>query len=223
MSRILEKLGLKEKPDPIEQAKEWKKNLRREERGLEREIRKMDRDEKKVEAEIKKLAKQNQIPAVKVMAKNLVQMRNAKTRLYSGRAQIGALQNQIQHTIATMKVAGAMQASTEVLSSLNNLIKLPEINATMLEMAREMEKAGLISEMVDDTFEIIDGEEIDELADEELERVIAEVTEGRLAGAELAPTHVPAGAQQQADEEKLEEKTPVDEEQERLRARLDAL
>lgn len=42
--------------------------------------------------------------------------------------------------IATLKIAGTLQKSSEVMSMVNNLVKLPEISAQMQEMSREMMK-----------------------------------------------------------------------------------
>mmetsp|Transcript_29207 Transcript_29207/g.38420 ORF Transcript_29207/g.38420 Transcript_29207/m.38420 type:complete len:228 (+) Transcript_29207:47-730(+) len=227
MSKILEKIGLKQKPDPIEQAKEWKKSVRKESRGLERQIREIERTEKKVEKEIKQLAKQNQIPGVKVLAKNLVEARRAKDRLYSGRAQLNSLGMQIQNSIAMMKVAGAIETSADVMHSVNGVLSIPELRANMMDMAREMERAGLIEEILEDTFDIVEGDGLAEEADLEVEKVIAELTEERLSEAEDAPTALPAPAPLEQDEEKLDEVAEtsgaLNEEEQELRARLDAL
>lgn len=40
-------------------------------------------------------------------------------------------------------MSGAIQQSTEVMHSMQNLIKLPEIRQTMMELSREMNKACL--------------------------------------------------------------------------------
>ena len=38
------------------------------------------------------------------------------------------------------------------MAAMNGLMKLPEISETMKGMAQEMERAGIIEEMIDDTF-----------------------------------------------------------------------
>jgi hypothetical protein len=38
------------------------------------------------------------------------------------------------------KVAGAMQKSTQIMTMMNQLVKIPEISATMMAMSREMSK-----------------------------------------------------------------------------------
>ena len=39
---------------------------------------------------------------------------------------------------ATLRVAGSLQKSTEVMAAIQNLVKLPEINQIMQNMAKEM-------------------------------------------------------------------------------------
>ena len=42
--------------------------------------------------------------------------------------------------VAVLKVAGAMQKSTEVMKAMQNLVKIPEIQANMRELSKEMMK-----------------------------------------------------------------------------------
>lgn len=46
-----------------------------------------------------------------------------------------------------------MQKSAEVMRIMNNLIKLPEIAATMQSLSREMVKAGVLEDLVDDVMD----------------------------------------------------------------------
>lgn len=45
--------------------------------------------------------------------------------------------------IATLKIAGTLQKSSEVMSMVNNLVKLPEISAQMQEMSKEMMRVSM--------------------------------------------------------------------------------
>lgn len=56
-----------------------------------------------------------------------------------------------------------MKRSTAVMGAMNKVVKLPELQKTMLEMAREMERAGLIEETVNDALEMGDGAEVEEV------------------------------------------------------------
>lgn len=41
---------------------------------------------------------------------------------------------------AVLRVAGSLQKSTEVMKAMQNLVKIPEIQATMRELSKEMMK-----------------------------------------------------------------------------------
>lgn len=45
---------------------------------------------------------------------------------------------------AVLRVAGALQKSTEVMKAMQNLVKIPEISATMRDLSKEMMKVSSI-------------------------------------------------------------------------------
>lgn len=49
--------------------------------------------------------------------------------------------------VATLRIAGALQRSTEVMKAMQQLIKIPEVAATMRDLSKEMMK--VISTIVD--------------------------------------------------------------------------
>lgn len=71
--------------------------------------------------------------------------------MYKSKAELNSVSMHLQQNLATFKLAGAIKKSADVMRMMNNLIKLPQLNQTMMVMAREMEKAGLIEEMIDGT------------------------------------------------------------------------
>ena len=46
--------------------------------------------------------------------------------------------------LATLRLAGTLEKSTQVMTSMQNLIKVPEIQATMMAMSKEMTKVRKI-------------------------------------------------------------------------------
>lgn len=78
----------KKKLDPKEQLRETKKDIRHQERDLERELQNLQREEVKLIADIKKAAASGQQSSLKVMAKNLVQLRAQKDRLVTMKATV---------------------------------------------------------------------------------------------------------------------------------------
>jgi charged multivesicular body protein 3 len=82
-----------------------------------------------------------------------------------------------------MKIAGSMKASTEVMKSMSKLMSIPELQKTMADMSKEMMKAGIIDEMISDTMDsVLDEEDLDSVADAEVEKIITEITQGKLKG-----------------------------------------
>ena len=69
-----------------------------------------------------------------------------------------------------------MQKSSAVMKGMQSLISLPELNATAKQMSQEMMKAGIISEMIDESMESMDPESLDADADLEVDKVIEEIT-----------------------------------------------
>lgn len=49
------------------------------------------------------------------------------------------------YVVAVVRVAGALQRSTDVMKAMQSLVKVPEIQATMRDLSKEMMKVGQIS------------------------------------------------------------------------------
>ncbi|KAL0221154.1 hypothetical protein RCL1_001008 [Eukaryota sp. TZLM3-RCL] len=162
--------------DPREEAKEWKKQLRTEKRGLERQVRQIEQQEMKTQMAIKQAAKENRLSAARILAKELVRSKKAKERLWSARAQLNSMEMQISANIGTAKLASAMSSSTQIMQTMGALLKLPELNQTMMRMAQEMERAGMIDEMVNETLDSALGDENEESeAEEELDSIVNQI------------------------------------------------
>lgn len=168
----------KPKLSPKEQVREWSAGLKKEQRSLQREIGKIEREEAKSKMELKKLAKGGHTAAVKTMAKGIIKSQNTRSRLLEASTRINSVVLHLKTHAATVSVAQHMQKSSVVMKGMQSLISLPELRETAKQMSQEMMKAGIISEMVDETFESLDSDTIDAEADEEVDRVIDEITEG---------------------------------------------
>ena len=183
MNKFLEKVGLKE-VDPKELLKEWQTKMRAEKRSVERQMREIEREQKKLEVEIKKLAKRGgQQNAIKILAKEIVQSRKTIERLYVACANIDSVNMQMRQMAAQATFSKVMKGSADTMKRMNQLMNLPETQKTMMELGREMEKAGFIQEMMDDAF---DDQTNEDEVNEEVDKVIMEVTLGKLDSVPLA-------------------------------------
>lgn len=215
---LLQSLFGQPKKSPAEQAKEWKATLTSEARKLDRQITKIRREELKAKQAIKAAAKQNNLPAAKILAREMLRTRKAVKRMHLAKTQLNSVLMQIQLQLSQMKVAGALQQSTEVMRTMNSLCRVTEISAMMQSMSREMTKAGLIDEMVGDTLDSALDDDLSEgETDEEVAKVVQDVLQSQMEG-----TRVGSGALPQTSHEE-EVEPEVEEDDEDLAKRLNAL
>lgn len=196
---------------PRELLGEWTKKIRKEMRMIDRQIRDIQREQEKVKRSIKDAAKKGQRDVCVVLAKEMIQSKRAITKLYASKAQMNSVVLSMNNQLAVVRVAGSLQKSTEVMKAMQNLIKIPEIQATMRDLSKEMMKAGIIEEMLEDTFESMeDTEEMEEAAEEEVDKILFEITAGALGKApskvtDALPDTEPAAAAAASDEESEED------------------
>jgi len=160
--------------DPKEQAREWNRNLQKEIRNFEKQIRQIEMSEKKVKIEVKKAARQD-MDAARSLAKELVRSQKAKERIYTLRATLHSVQMQIKAFSATQRVVSTVGQTAGLMQSLNSMMRAPEVRAVATAMSKEMTKAGIIEEMVEESFEAIDDPDMDELADGAVDQVMSEI------------------------------------------------
>ena len=163
---------------PKEQQKKWKKDLRKQQRELDKQIRTQNRQQAKVKREIKKYAKSGDIKIVETLAKDIVRSNKLVERLFTAKAQINSVSMQLQNQVAMQTVTKAMGQSSQMMKSMQALVSLPDVRQAAMDMAREMEKAGLIQEMQDDMMEMMDPDDMDEAVKEEVDKVTIDIIGG---------------------------------------------
>lgn len=174
---------------PKEQVREWTSKLRKEGYQLDRQIRAIQRQEEGVKKSLKEAAKKNDKEVCLILAKEVLRARKAINRIHASKAQLNSVVMSMNHQLATLRLAGSMQRSTEVMKSMQQLIKVPEVAQTMRDLSKEMMRAGIIEEMLDDTMEGLDDQEgLEEEAEEEVDKVLWELTAGQLGKAPTAVT-----------------------------------
>ena len=107
------------------------------------------------------------------------------------------------------------------------LVKVPETQKAMMELSREMMKAGVIEEMLEDTMEGLNEEEdMEDAAQAEVDRIILEITTGKLTEAPSAVKDTLPDPDNYEDEEIRDEtgaEGEGEEELEEMKNRLEAL
>ncbi|EPY82073.1 hypothetical protein CB1_000688058 [Camelus ferus] len=144
---------------------------------IENDSDNIQREEEKVKRSVKDAAKKGQKDVCVVLAKEMIRSRKAVSKLYASKAHMNSVLMGMKNQLAVLRVAGSLQKSTEVMKAMQSLVKIPEIQATMRELSKEMMKAGIIEEMLEDTFESMDDqEEMEEAAEMEIDKILFEIT-----------------------------------------------
>nr|KAF6406428.1 charged multivesicular body protein 2A [Molossus molossus] len=165
---------------PEELLRQNQRALNRAMRELDRERQKLETQEKKIIADIKKMAKQGQMDAVRIMAKDLVRTRRYVRKFVLMRANIQAVSLKIQTLKSNNSMAQAMKGVTKAMGTMNRQLKLPQIQKIMMEFERQAEIMDMKEEMMNDAIDDAMGDEEDEE-----ERFVDTRCKGRNRGLDL--------------------------------------
>lgn len=121
-----------------EQCRHWTRDLTKQHRLLERQKNDILREENKLKLSIKQSARKNDINSVKVMAKSIVQSKNAYNKLTESQTRINSIIYQLQSMQATNTVVGQMSQSTTIMTQMSQLMNVAEIRETTQNMQKEM-------------------------------------------------------------------------------------
>jgi len=203
--------------------RETKREIRGAQRDLDRELRDLDRTEKQLIVEIKTRARQSNVnpqtdKSLQTMSKNLVQVRNQKTKLMTARANLGAVSMHATTMATHVAAASAIGKVTEAMGTANALLDPKEMTKTMNEFAKQNEMANIREEMMDDALtDAFDNDELDEEADQVTNQVLAELGLELDNQMDMAPTSKPIGTATAQEDEDLVGTLPD------LKARLENL
>ena len=164
----------------------------------------IQKEEAKIKKSIKDTAKRGDVGTAKMLAKEIVRSRKAVNRLHTSKAQMNSVVMQMENQMAQQKVTGHMQKSTEVMKMMSKLVKVSEVQEVMTNLQKEMCKAGVIEEMVDDAMDALDDDDAEDEADDAVAKVFEELAieaTGDMASASTAKVETPQEAQKDEDED----------------------
>ena len=87
---------------------------------------------------------------------------------------------QLRTTAASAALVGQVGQSVGVMKGMNALLQVEQVRGVAREMGKEMMKSGLVAELMDDALAMTEADDVEALADAEVERVLFEVTDGLL-------------------------------------------
>merc|ERR1740124_424578 len=163
------------------------------------------------------MAKQGEMSAVKVMAKDLVRTRRYVKKFIMMKANIQAVSLKITTLKSQGAMANAMKGVTKAMGGMNKQMNMPQMQKIMMDFEKEADTMDMKEEMMNDVMDDVMGAEEDE---EESDQLVNQVLDelGLSLGEELGA--VPLATGSVGGKEKASAKQNADDE---LQARLDNL
>ncbi|KMZ67756.1 hypothetical protein ZOSMA_25G01470 [Zostera marina] len=170
----------RKKTDPKEALRSSKREMSVATRGVEREIATLQAEERKLVAEIKKTAKTGNEAATKILARQLIRLRQQITNLQGTRAQIRGVATHTQAMYANTSISTGMKGASKAMAAMNKkmepakqmkIVKEFQKQSTQMDMTMEM-----MSEAIDETLDKDEAEdETEELTNQVLDEIGVDV------------------------------------------------
>merc|ERR1712000_672112 len=155
--------------------------LRKNQRMLDKAIRELDQTRVKLEKQektliqqIKTSAKNGQMGACKIQAKDLVRTRRYVEKFYGMRSQLQKISLRLQTYRTNEQMMQAMKGATMALGSMNKSMNLPQLQRIAMEFERENDIMEQRQEMMDDAIDDAMDVGVEEEGDEVVEQVLEE-------------------------------------------------
>ena len=161
----------------VEAFEQNQRALERTQRELDREKRKLETQEKKLIADVKKSAKNGQIDAAKIQAKDLVRTRNYIQKFDNMKAQLQAISLRIQAVRSSDQMTRSMREATGLLAGMNRSMNLPQLQKISMEFEKQSDLMDQRQEFMDEAIDNVMGDELEENedADEIVNKVLDEI------------------------------------------------
>lgn len=166
----------KKKPTPKEALRESKREMANATRGIEREITALQLEEKKLVAEIKRTAKTGNEAATKILARQLVRLRQQIANLQSSRAQMRGIATHTQALAAHSSVAVGMKGATKAMTAMNKEMAPGKQMKVMQDFQKQSAQMDMTTEMMTDAIDdVLDDDEAEDETDELTNQVLDEI------------------------------------------------
>ncbi|XP_065876295.1 vacuolar protein sorting-associated protein 2 homolog 3 [Euphorbia lathyris] len=164
------------KPNPREVLRESKREMQNATRGIEKEIGALQSEEKKLVAEIKRTAKTGNEAATKILARQLIRLRQQIATLQGSRAQMRGIATHTQAMHAQSSVAVGLKGATKAMASMNKQMAPAKQQQVIREFQKQSAQMDMTTEMMSEAIDdALDDDEAEEETDELTNQVLDEI------------------------------------------------
>lgn len=143
---------------------------------MEKEISSLQSEEKKLVAEIKRTAKTGNETATKVLARQLIRLRQQIANLQGSRAQMRGIATHTQAISAQSSVAAGMKGATKAMTAMNKQMDPAKQAKVMQDFQRQSAQLDMTTEMMSDAIDdAIDDDEAEEETEDLTNQILDEI------------------------------------------------
>ncbi|KAL0383634.1 UNVERIFIED_CONTAM: Vacuolar protein sorting-associated protein 23 [Sesamum calycinum] len=164
------------KPKPKEALRECKREMANATRGIEKEIHTLQLEEKRLVAEIKRTAKTGNEAATKILARQLVRLRQQIANLQGSRAQMRGIATHTQAMSAQTSVAVGIKGAGKAMAVMNKQIAPAKQAKVIREFQKQSMQMDMTTEMMSDAIDdALDNDEAEDETEELTNQVLDEI------------------------------------------------
>lgn len=164
------------KPTAKEALRESKREMTNATRGIEKEITGLQSEEKKLVAEIKRTAKMGNEGATKILARQLIRLRQQIANLQSSRAQMRGIATHTQAMSAHSSVAVGLKGASKAMSAMNKQMDPAKQAKVIREFQKQSAQMDMTTEMMSEAIDdSLDNDEAEEETEELTNQVLDEI------------------------------------------------
>ncbi|XP_024008536.1 vacuolar protein sorting-associated protein 2 homolog 3 isoform X2 [Eutrema salsugineum] len=164
------------KPNPREALRQSKREMTQATRGIEKEIGSLQSEEKKLVLEIKRTAKTGNEGATKILARQLIRLRQQIANLQGSRAQMRGIATHTQAMHAHTSVAAGIQGATKAMSAMSKNMDPAKQAKVMRDFQKQSAQMDMTTEMMSDAIDdALDNDEAEEETEDLTNQVLDEI------------------------------------------------
>lgn len=149
------------RPSGKDSLRDYQRKVAGSARGMAREITKLDAQERGMLKELSKHGADGKLEAATTKAKELVRLRAHRARLYTMKANMGGLAQQLQSVQSSAKIHETIALTAKMLQGLNARFDAPSVARMLNEFEKQNALIAAKQELVEDTLDSafeVDGE-----------------------------------------------------------------
>lgn len=164
------------KPTAKEVLRESRREMTNATRGIEKEISALQLEEKKLVAEIKRTAKTGNEAATKILAHQLIRLRQQIASLQGSRAQVRGISIHTQAMHAQTSVAAGMKGAAKAMTAMNKQMAPAKQAKVIQDFQKQSAQMDMITEMMSDAIDdALDNDEAEDETEELTNQVLDEI------------------------------------------------